>query len=93
MMEEPIYSSLDEVFEKADLTKVEREAFIRNKSYCEYWLLRSKRGYHLSFNSEEANFIKQLARVINCLESDLVLGDKKQKIASSEKFVGCFRHG
>ena len=80
MMEEPIYSSLDEVFDKADLTEVEREAFVRNKSYCEYWLLRSKRGYHRSFDSEETNFIKRLARVINCLESDLVSGDKKQKI-------------
>lgn len=64
----------------ADLTEVEREAFLRNKKYCEYWLLRSKRGYHQSFNPALPNFIKRLARVINHLESDSVTGDKKQKI-------------
>lgn len=80
MMEEPIYSSLVELFDKAELSEREKQAFLRNKKYCEYWLLRSKRGYHQSLNPEKPNFIKKLARVINHLESDLVTGAKKQKI-------------
>lgn len=80
LMEKPTYSSLSELFDMAELTEVEKEAFIRNKKYCEYWLLRSKRGCHQSFNSDFPNFIKRLARVINHLESDSVTGDKKQKI-------------
>lgn len=80
MMEKPIYLSLSELFDMADLTEVERDAFLRNKKHCEYWLLRSKRGYHQSFNPALPNFIKRLARVINHLESDSVTGDKKQKI-------------
>lgn len=80
MMEEPIYTSLSELFEKAELSEIEKEAFLRNKKYCEYWLLRSKRGYHKNINPEKPNFIKKLARVINYLESDLVKGAKKQKI-------------
>lgn len=80
MMESPIYSSLNELFDMANLTEVEKEAFLRNKKYCEYWLLRSKRGYHQSFTPSLPNFIKRIARVINHLESDSVSGDKKQKI-------------
>lgn len=80
MIEEPIYTSLVELFAKAELSEIERQAFLRNKKYCEYWLLRSKRGYHQSFNPEKPNFIKKLARVINHLKSDLVKGAKKQKI-------------
>jgi len=78
-MEQPIYSSLGEIFEKAGLTEDEKGAYLRNKQYCEYWLLRSKRGYHQSFD-DSPNFIQRLARVIICLESDLVEGNKKQKL-------------
>lgn len=80
-MEKPIYSSLYELFDKAELSEIEKQAFLRNKKYCEYWLLRSKRGYHQSNDSKKPNFIKKLARVINHLESDSVKeGAKTQKI-------------
>ena len=75
-----LYSSLDEIFQKADLTQLERDAFTRNQKYCEYWLLRSKAGYHQSFEPGHTNFIKRLAAVITHLESDSVKGNKKQKI-------------
>lgn len=78
--ERKLYSSLDEVFQKADLTLPERDAFIRNQKYCEYWLLRSKAGYHQSFAPSHTNFIKRLAAVITHLESSSVKGNKKQKI-------------
>ncbi|WP_373035176.1 hypothetical protein [Sulfurimonas sp.] len=80
MMEKPIYASLDEVFDKSNLSETEKDAFLRNEKYCKYWLLRSKRYYNQSLNSEKPNFIKKLARVINHLESDLVTGAKIQKI-------------
>lgn len=80
MMESPNYSSIDELFDKAELNDVERDAFVRNRKYCEYWLLRSKRMCHQSFNPDLPNFIKRLARVLNYLESNAVRGEKKQKI-------------
>ena len=79
-MEEPNYSSLDEIFDKANLNGTEKEVFLRHKKYCEYWLLRSKGLDHKSFNSGVPNFIQQLARVIRDLESGSVEGAKIQKI-------------
>lgn len=81
MMETPIYSSLAEIFDRAKLSDDEKDAFLRNKSSCEYWLLRSKIWYHKSFSPNAApNFIKCLARVLNYLESEMVSGKKKKKI-------------
>lgn len=79
-MEKPIYSSLDEVYKKAELNDSEIEVFNRNRKYCEYWLLRSKNQYHQSFNNDTPNFIKRLAAVINHLESPLVSGQKYKKL-------------
>ena len=79
-LERKLYSSLDDIFDKADLTPSERNVFLRNQKYCEHWLLRSKAGYHQSFAPDHTNFIKRLAAVITCLESESVKGDKKQKI-------------
>ena len=78
--ERKLYSSLDEIFQKADLTQAEKDVFLRNQKYCEYWLLRSKSGHHQCFVPGRTNFIKRLAAVIRHLESDSVKGDKKQKI-------------
>ncbi|MFT5719990.1 MAG: hypothetical protein ACI9W6_000279 [Motiliproteus sp.] len=79
-LEKPLYSSLEEIFEKANLNEAEKGVFLRNIKYCEYWLLRSKAGCHQSFSEDTPNFIKRLAAVIYHLESDLVKGEKKKKI-------------
>ena len=79
-LEKPIYSSLEEIFTKANLTGLEKKVYLDYMGICEYWLLRSKSMYHRSFDQNTPNFIKQLARVVYFLMSDQVTGKKKRKL-------------
>ena len=74
--ERQIHNSLDELFEKANLSEIEKEIYIKYQNYCEYWLLRTKVQLSEPFNSNENNFIKLLAIVLLNLHSNNVSGAK-----------------
>ena len=76
-MEEPIHNSLDELFDKANLTKNERSIFFKYKKSAN-WLLRSKTQFYEPFFPKDTNFIKRLAILLLNLHSSNVTGAKVQ---------------
>ncbi len=75
-MEKPIHNSLNELFDKANLSNDERDVYLSIRKHCEYWLLRSKTYYSQPFNSNIPNFIQRLARVLIRFFSENVSGKK-----------------